>query len=198
MKSDLYFLCFFFIFSFLQLFLGFFFKLHAKICMSGDIYLKGEAMPICIEDQILGVVLCCLIMELHIVTSIRKYGNNYFKRTIFFGLNRLNSIVGSCHLFNCINYLLHTLKHTVQLVWGKLIIAVCFKSVLHPGLTTLSHFLAEMKELRGCSRAVVTDARLGCKPCLKCLHHICSGTRFVQALGAPSCISSEGLRLGRF
>lgn len=36
---------------------------------------------------------------------------------------------------------------TVQWVWVKLIIGACFKSVLHPGLTTLSHFLTEMKEL---------------------------------------------------
>jgi len=47
--------------------------------MTEDIYLKGEAMPIYIEDQILGVVLCYLIRELHTVISIRKYGNNYFK-----------------------------------------------------------------------------------------------------------------------
>lgn len=65
---------------FYKLFLGFFFlKLYAKVCMFGDISLKGEAMPIYIEDQTVGVVLCYLIMELHIVISIRKYGNNYFK-----------------------------------------------------------------------------------------------------------------------
>lgn len=85
-----------------------------------------------------------------------KYGNNYFKWTLFFSLNRLNSIVGACHVFNCINYLLHSSMHTVQSVWGKLIIAACFKSVLHPGLTTLSHFLTEMKALGSCSGAVVT------------------------------------------
>lgn len=47
--------------------------------MSGDIYLKGEGIAIYIEDLILEIVLCCLIMELHILISMKKYGNNYFK-----------------------------------------------------------------------------------------------------------------------
>lgn len=82
-------------------------------------------------------------MELHIVISVCKYGNHYFKWTLFFSLNRLNPVVHSCHFFNCINYLIHTTIHTVQLVWEKLIIAVCFKSVLHPqadNIITLSHW----------------------------------------------------------
>lgn len=119
-------------------------------------------------------------MELHIVISVCKYGNHYFKWTLFFSLNRLNPVVHSCHFFNCINYLLHTTIHTVQLVWEKLIIAVCFKSVLHPGLTTLSHFLIEMKELGQCSRAVLTDAGLRCKLCLKYIHPVCGGIWFIQ------------------
>lgn len=121
-------------------------------------------------------------MAWHGVISISKYGNNYFKWTLFSSLNRLNSIAGSCHFFNCINYLLHTSMHTVQLVWGKLIIAACFKSVLHPGLTTLSHFLTEMKELGLCSRVIITDARLRCKLCLKRIHHIYTGIQLWQAI----------------
>lgn len=138
-----------------------------RICLSGHIYLPGEAPPISIQDLAFEVVLCCVGTELRRVISISKCGNDYFKWTLFFSLNRLNSVVGSCHFFNCINYLLHTSAGTVQLVRGKLIIAACFKSVLHPGLTTLSHFLAEMKELGERSGAVVTDAGLRCKRGLK-------------------------------
>lgn len=100
-------------------------------------------------------------------------------------MNRLNSIVGSRHVFNCINYLLHTSVHTVQAVWGKLIIAACFKSVLHPRLTTLSHFLTEMKDLGSRSGTVGTDAGLRCTRRLKRIHRICSGIRFLQAV----CVS---------
>lgn len=152
--------------------------------MSGCIYFKGEAMPIYIKVPIC-VVLCYLSTGLHRVISVSKCGNGYFQWTLFFSLNGLNSIVGSCHFFNCINSLLHTATHSVQLVWGKLIIAVCFKSVLHPGLTTLSHFRTEMKELSSCSRAVITDAGLRCKPCLKYSHPIWNRIRFIQAI----CIS---------
>lgn len=125
----------------------FFFKFYTRICMSGDISFKGEAMPVYIKDLTGGLFFCYLSMELYVVISVGKYGNHYFKWALSFSLNILNSIVHTHHFFNCINYLLHTTMHTVQLVWGKLIIAVCFKSVLHPGLTTLSHFLTEMKEL---------------------------------------------------
>lgn len=50
MKGDLYVVLFFFIFSFLQLRLGFFKKVYAKICVSGAIYLKGEALTVYTED----------------------------------------------------------------------------------------------------------------------------------------------------
>lgn len=55
------------------------FKFYPRICMSGDTYLKSEAMPIYIKDLTLGIVICYLSIELHIAISISKYGNNYLK-----------------------------------------------------------------------------------------------------------------------
>lgn len=109
------------------------FKFYPRIRMSGDTYLKSEARPIYIKDLTLGIVICYLSVQLHIAISISKYGNNCLKWTLFFSLNRLYSIVGSCHFVNCISYLLHTAISHSSVGCGKLIIAVCFKSVLHPG-----------------------------------------------------------------
>lgn len=108
----------------------------------------------------LEVILCYLNIQLHIVMSINKCGNSYLKWTLFFSLNKLNSIVGSYHFFNCINYYILPFG-TVQWAWGKLIIAVCFKSVLHPGLTISSHLLTEMKELEWSYGLIIADAGEG-------------------------------------
>lgn len=56
-----------------------FFKFYIRICISGYIYLSGEIMPNYTKDLTFGVVLCSLNMQLHIVISISKCGNNYFK-----------------------------------------------------------------------------------------------------------------------
>jgi hypothetical protein len=92
------------------------------------------------------------------------------------------TIMGSCHFLNCINYLLHTALLYSSVGWKKLIIAIRFKSVLHPGLTTSSHVLTEMKELEQCL-GLVSRCRWGFQrppPYLHCDPVYASNLYFLQ------------------